>query len=207
MIGVTVHLVDDDESHVRAVGRMLSADGFSVRTFTSGESLLAGVTRDSRGCVVADLEMPGLDGLALQKELAGAGIFMPVVFLSGRGDIPRTVKAMQEGAVDFLEKHAPGQQLLAAVQRALARDAEEFEQRARLGAVSKRFASLTKREMEVLAEVVRGRMNKQIAATLGISERTVKMHRTAITSKVGVHSAAQLATLAREAALFEPGAR
>jgi len=205
MTAPTVHLVDDDESHVRAVGRMLTAQGFAARTFTSGDSLLAGVSRETRGCVVADLEMPGLDGLALQKALADAGIFMPVVFLSGRGDIPRTVRAMQEGAVDFLEKHAPADELVAAIRRALARDAEENAARAHLGAVSKRFANLTQRELEVLAEVVRGRMNKQIAASLGISERTVKMHRTSITTKVGVHSAAQLATLAREAGLFEPG--
>lgn len=200
---MTVHLVDDDESHLRAVARLLSAEGFPVRAYSSGEALLAAVARESRGCVVADLEMPGLDGLALQHALAAAGVLMPVVFLSGRGDIPRTVKAMQEGAVDFIEKHAPREQLVGAVRRALARDAEEEAQRSRLGAVSKRFASLTKREMEVLCEVVRGRMNKQIAAKLGISERTVKMHRTAITTKVGVHSAAQLATLAREAGLFE----
>lgn len=206
MSAPVVHLVDDDESQVRATGRMLSAQGFTVRAFTSGEALLAGANRETRGCVVADLEMPGLDGLALQHELARAGVLMPVVFLSGRGDIPRTVKAMQEGAVDFIEKHAPGAQLVAAVRSALDRDADESAQRARLGAVSKRFASLTKRELEVLCEVVRGLMNKQIAAKLGISERTVKMHRTAITTKVGVHSAAQLATLAREAGLFDPPA-
>ena len=203
MTGLTVHVVDDDESHLRAVGRMLAADGFSVRTVTSGEALLAGVDPDTRGCVVADLEMPGLDGLALQQGLANAGVLMPVVFLSGRGDIPRTVKAMQEGAVDFIEKHAPGSQLVGAIRRAFARDALESEQRARLGAVAQRFTRLTGRELEVLREVVRGLLNKQIAAELGISERTVKMHRTAITTKVGVHSAAQLATLAREAGLFE----
>ena len=199
----TVYVVDDDESHVRAIGRMLSAEGFAVRTFTSGEALLAAVDRETRGCVVADLEMPGLDGLALQHELASAGVLMPVVFLSARGDIPRTVRAMQEGAVDFLEKHAPGAQLVDAIRRALVRDDNESEQRDRLGAVAQRFATLTNRELEVLREVVRGLMNKQIAAKLGISERTVKMHRTAVTTKVGVHSAAQLATLAREAGLFE----
>ena len=144
MSAVTVHLVDDDESHVRAVARMLSAQGFAVRTFDSGAALLSAASPAVRGCVVADLEMPGLDGLELQKALAGAGVFMPVVFLSGRGDIPRTVQAMQEGAVDFIEKHAPAEQLVAAVRRALARDAEEFERRAHLGEVSKRFASLSR---------------------------------------------------------------
>jgi two-component system response regulator FixJ len=203
MTAVTVHLVDDDESHLRAAARLLSAEGFAVRTFQSGAELLSGVGRDTRGCVVADLEMPGLDGLGLQAALARKQVLMPFVFLSGRGDIPRTVLAMREGAVDFIEKLAPRERLVAAIRRALARDAVESARRAQAGEVARRFASLTKREMEVLEEVVRGRMNKQIAAKLGISERTVKMHRTAITSKVGVHSAAQLATLARDAGLFD----
>jgi two-component system response regulator FixJ len=204
MTAATVHLVDDDESHLRAAARLLSAAGFAVRTFASGAELLAGVGRDTRGCVVADLEMPELDGLALQAALVRAGVLMPLVFLSGRGDIPHTVLAMREGAVDFIEKQAPGEQLIAAVRGAQERDAAESARRTQAADVASRFANLTKRESEVLAEVVRGQMNKQIAAKLGISERTVKMHRTAITSKVGVHSAAQLATLARDAGLFEP---
>jgi FixJ family two-component response regulator len=204
MTGALVHLVDDDESHLRAVARMLSAQGFSVRSFPSGASLLSKVNSDTRGCVVADLDMPELDGLQLQAALARAQIFMPVVFLSGHGDIPHTVQAMREGAVDFIEKHAPGERLVAAVRRALARDAAECALRDRRGELARRFTSLTRREFEVLAEVINGLMNKQIAAKLGISERTVKMHRTSITTKVGVHSAAQLATLARDAGLFGP---
>jgi FixJ family two-component response regulator len=199
----TVHLVDDDESHLRAVARMLSVEGFAVRAFPSGEALLAAVGAETRGCVVADLEMPGLDGLALQDALHEARVLMPVVFLSGRGDIPRTVRAMREGAVDFLEKHVPKEELLAAIRRAIAQDAAECGRRERIDEQRRRFDRLTRREIEVLREVVRGLMNKQIAAKLGISERTVKMHRTAITTKVGVHSAAQLATLAREAGIFE----
>lgn len=202
MIAPTVHLVDDDESYIRATARMLSAEGFAVRPLASGEALLAGITRETRGCVVADLEMPGLDGIALQAEMGRLGILMPVVFLSGRGDIPHTVRAMREGAVDFIEKSASREMLVESIRRALARDAADFGQRAGTVALQKRFARLTQREREVLGEVVRGRMNKQIAATLGISERTVKMHRTSITTKVGVHSAAELATLAREAGLF-----
>jgi two-component system response regulator FixJ len=202
MTATTVHLVDDDESHLRAVGRMLSAQGFQVRTYSSGAALLSGVDGDTRGCVVADLDMPELDGLQLQAALARGGILMPVVFLSGRGDIPHTVQAMREGAVDFIEKHAPGDQLVAAIRRAFAQDTADRDERQRRSELARRFESLTPRELEVLAEVIDGLLNKQIAAKLGICERTVKMHRTSITTKVGVHSAARLSTLAREAGLF-----
>ena len=203
----TVHLVDDDESYLRAVARLLSAAGFKVQTFSSGKSLLAAVGRETRGCVVADLEMPDLDGLELQSTLQREGVYMPVLFLTGRGDIPRTVRAMQDGADDFIEKHAPSERLIAAIRKALAHDASKSERVRQLGEIARRFEGLTKRELEVLAELVQGQLNKQIAAKLGISERTVKMHRTSITSKVGVHSAAQLATLVRDAELFETPAR
>ena len=203
----TVYLVDDDESHLRAVARLLSAKGFQVLTHASGKSLLGCVGRETRGCVVADLEMPELDGLELQAELRRAGILMPVLFLTGRGDIPRTVRAMQGGADDFIEKHVPAERLIAAIRKALAHDASESERVRQLGEIARRFEGLTKRELEVLAELVKGLLNKQIAAKLGISERTVKMHRTSITTKVGVHSAAQLATLARDAGLFETAAK
>lgn len=198
-----VHLVDDDESYLRATGRMLAAEGFPVGAYSSGARLLLAVTPETRGCIVADLSMPEIDGLELQAALARAGIEMPVLFLSGRGDIPSTVRAMQGGAVDFLEKHAPRERLLAAIRRALERDATESGRRATQAELRQRFETLTKREVEVLHEVVRGRMNKQIAATLGISERTVKLHRTAIKSKVGVQSSARLATLTRDAGLFD----
>ena len=190
----TVHVVDDDASFGRALGRLLTAHGFAVRAFGSGGEFLAHVTPASRGCVVMDLNMPGLGGLEVQQRLAEQRISLPIVFLTGRGDIPTSVRAMRQGAVDFLEKHAAETELLAAVERALADDA------ARSGLHS-RFANLTDREREILRHVVRGRMNKQIAADLGIHERTVKLHRSAITSKLGVRSAAELASLARDAGL------
>jgi FixJ family two-component response regulator len=205
-IRATVHLVDDDASYLRATARMLSADGFQVRSFDSGTRLLADVTPETRGCIVADLSMPELDGLGLQAALMRAEVTMPLLFLSGHGDIPSTVRAMQGGAVDFLEKHAPRERLLAAIRAALERDVREAARLAARAALRQRFGELTRREIEVLREVVRGQMNKQIAATLGISERTVKLHRTAVKAKVGVHSAARLATLARDAGLFEEGA-
>ena len=187
-----VHVVDDDGSFARAVTRLLSAHGFQVRAFGSGAELLAQISHDTRGCVVTDLNMPQQSGLDLQHSLASKGVALPVIFLTGNGDIPSSVRAMREGAVDFLEKHAPMEELVAAVRRALEADQAKSKLR-------ERFAQLTGREVQVLRQVVRGRMNKQIAADLGIHERTVKLHRTAITAKVGVRSAAELATLAREA--------
>jgi FixJ family two-component response regulator len=199
----TVHLVDDDASYLRATGRMLAAEAFQVQSFESGARLLEAVTPATRGCIVADLSMPELDGLGLQAALARADVTMPLLFLSGHGDVPSTVRAMQGGAVDFVEKHAPRERLLAAIRAALERDARDSERLTARAALRQRFGELTRREFEVLREVVRGQMNKQIAATLGISERTVKLHRTAVKSKIGAQSSARLATLARDAGLFE----
>lgn len=190
-----VRVVDDDSSFARALTRLLTAQGFHVRSFGSGAELLAEVSAESRGCVVIDLNMPGMNGLELQGELARRAANLPVIFLTGAADIPSSVQAMRGGAVDFLEKGAPGEHLIAAVERALALDRMQH-------ALRERFAKLTDRELEVLRHVVRGRMNKQIAAELGIHERTVKLHRTAVTAKVGVRSVAELTTLARDAGLL-----
>ena len=195
----TVFLVDDDESYLKATARMLTAEGFRVGLFPSADRLRKAVSPDTRGCVIADLSMPEMNGLELQAALSRTGVHMPLVFLSGQGDIPSTVHAMRGGAVDFLEKHAPREQLVAAIRRALERDLSDSARRSQLAGIRRRFEALSKRELEVLREVLRGQMNKQIAATLGISERTVKLHRTAIKQKIGVQSAAQLASLARDA--------
>jgi FixJ family two-component response regulator len=197
-----VYIVDDDAACGTAVRRLLRAAGIEAQAFDSGAALLADLPVDAHGCVVADLRMPGLDGLALQEALASTGNPLPVVFLSGHADIPSTVRAMRQGAVDFLEKSAPGEALIAAVRRALARDAADKAERQRTDELRTRFEALTPREREVLGCVVRGLMNKQIAAELGIHERTVKLHRTAITTKVGAHATATLAVLTREAGLF-----
>ena len=190
-----VRVVDDDASFLTAVARMLRASGFSVKTFASAREFLAQPELNVPGCVLVDLQMPGLSGLDLQEELAKAGHMLPVIFLSGRGDIPTTVQVMRKGAEDFLTKRAPKEELLEAVKRALERDATERAERARLAALSAPFATLTPRELEVLKHVVQGRLNKQIAYDLGIHERTVKLHRTAITTKLGVHSTAELTKL------------
>jgi FixJ family two-component response regulator len=190
-----VRIVDDDVSFLTAVARMLRASGFVVKTFTSAVEFLARPELDVPGCVLVDLQMPGLSGLDLQEVLAKAGHLLPVIFLSGHGDIPTTVQVMRGGAEDFLTKRAPKEELIDAVKRALTRDASERAERTKLAALRAPFATLTPRELEVLQHVVRGRLNKQIAFDLGIHERTVKLHRTAITTKLGVHSTAELTKL------------
>lgn len=195
MSSPVVHVVDDDESFLRAVTRLLRASGLEVRTFVSAAEFLAQPRHTSRGCVISDLQMPGMNGLAFQEAMIKAEHTMPIIFLTGNGDIPSSVSAMKQGAVDFLEKRAPKEQLFEAVTRAFARDAAEHEQRSLQRGLRLKFASLSEREKEVLEEVVRGKMNKEIAADLGIHERTVKLHRTAITTKLQVQSVAELTRL------------
>jgi FixJ family two-component response regulator len=197
-----IHAVDDDPSYLAAVARLLRAAGYSVKTNLSADEFLARASDDA-GCVIADLHMPGMDGLELQQALANKGIELPLVFLSGEGDIPSTVQAMRHGAEDFLTKSAPKEQLFAAVDRALARDAQQRVVSARLGALRSRVATLSPRELGVLRHVVEGRMNKQIAADLGISERTVKLHRTAITTKLKVRSVAEVTRVVQAVGLFD----
>jgi len=186
------------------MARLLSASGFSVSTHASASSFLEQWDREAPGCVVSDLRMPGVDGLSLQLALARSSNPLPLLFLTGQGDIASTVRAMREGAEDFLEKRAPQEQLLDAVRRALARDAVERSARGRHATLAASFKALTVREREVLEQVVRGRLNKQIAADLGIHERTVKRHRTAVTTKLGVQSVAELTQLSLEAGIFTP---
>jgi FixJ family two-component response regulator len=197
----TVHLVDDDAEFLAATSRLVRKSGFPVVTHPSVADLLARVSPENRGCVVADLVVPEVNGLQLQALLTDRGVMMPVVFLTGHGDIPSSVQAMRRGAVDFLEKLAPREQLIGAIARALERDAEAQVARARREERRRRFDTLTEREREILAQVVRGERNKQIAGRLGVTERTVKLHRAAISTKLGVHSVAQLAILASEARL------
>jgi FixJ family two-component response regulator len=201
-----VQIVDDDPSFLAAASRLLRASGFAVKTFSSASNFLAHRDTDSPGCVVADLQMPGINGLDLQSALTRSRNPLPILFLTGHGDIPSSVRAMRGGAVDFLEKRAPKEKLLDAVRRALARDARERKDRARQRELRARFDTLSERELEVLSHVVQGRLNKQIAGDLGIHERTVKLHRTAITTKLGVSSVAELTRLTLEAGIFEASA-
>jgi len=196
-------IVDDDASYLAATTRMLRASGFAVQPFPAARELLAPLGADTAGCVIADLQMPEMNGLDLQAALARTRNAMPVIFLAGHGDIPSTVRAMRDGAEDFLEKRAPKEMLLAAVRRALARDERERAGRSKKREVQALFDLLTEREHEVLTHVLRGALNKQIAAELGICERTVKLHRTSITTKLGVQSVAELARLAQEHPPFD----
>jgi two-component system response regulator FixJ len=197
-----LHVVDDDTSFLAAISRLLRGAGYVVRTFSSAEEFLAQVS-DTPGCVVADLQMPGLSGLDLQEALKRAGQTLPVIFLTGQGDIPTSVRAMRQGAEDFLLKRAPKEELLETIEHALARDVRQRAERTRLRDLRARFDVLTPREREVLQHVVRGQLNKQIASDLGIHERTVKLHRTAVTTKLRVQSVAELTLLVREAGIFE----
>ena len=194
----TIFLVDDDPSFLSSMARLCRASGFVVRAFSSAADFLAQRSPKAPGCVVADLQMPGMNGLELQEALARSDNPLPVVFLTGQGDIPSSVKAMRHGAEDFLTKRAPRQELLAAVERALARDAHDRQERTRRRELRARFDELTPREREVLNHVLRGQLNKQIAADLGVAERSVKRHRTSLMGKLEVQSVAQLAQLAAE---------
>jgi FixJ family two-component response regulator len=198
-----VFVVDDDASFLTAVARLLRASGFVAKTFGSAAEFLAWPELDVPGCVLADLQMPGLSGLDLQEALARAGHLLPVIFLTGHGDIPTSVRAMRRGAEDFLTKRAPKEELLDAVKRALARDAHARAERARVEALRTPFATLTPREREVLAQVLAGRLNKRIAADLGIDQRSVKRHRTSIMTKLRVQSVAELTHLVQEADLWD----
>jgi FixJ family two-component response regulator len=194
-----VHIVDDNAPFLAATSRLLRASGFAVQTFASAADFLAERQENAPGCVLADVQMPGMNGLELQAALARSANPLPILFLTGHGDIPSTVRAMRDGAEDFLEKRAPKEQLLAAIERAMARDVREREVLARQRELRARFDALTKRELEVLGHVVRGKLNKQIAGDLGIHERTVKLHRAAITTKLHVQSVAELTRLTDEA--------
>jgi two-component system response regulator FixJ len=197
-----VHIVDDDASFLAAISRLLRVSGFTVQTFSTVSDFLTQRDSDASGCVLADLKMPGMSGLDLQLALAQTQNPLPIVFLTGHGDIPSTVRAMRCGAEDFLEKRAPKEKVLDAVKRSLARDTLERESRARQHDLRARFDALTKRELEVLSHVVQGKLNKQIADDLCIHERTVKLHRTAITTKVRVQSVAELTKMTLEAGIF-----
>jgi len=199
----TVFIIDDDAPFLKSMARLLKAVGYHVQAFESAQEFLEYLDAGTPGCVVADLQMPGIDGLQLQESLRQHVNPLPVIFLTGQGDIPTTVSAMRGGAEDFLTKRAPKEEVLAAIERALERDQQDRQRRGRLQELRRRFAGLSERELEVLEYVVQGKMNKEIAAALGINERTVKLHRTHITRKLRVQSVVELARLVDEAGLFK----
>jgi FixJ family two-component response regulator len=197
----TVFLVDDDASVLRALARLLRAAGHVVRSYQSPRAFLAEHDSGVPGCAVLDLSMPEVDGLALQAVLAAGPVPRPVIFLTGAADVPTSVRAMKAGAVDFLTKPVDQAALLAAVGQATAADREAREARAGVAAASARVDALTPREREVLALVVAGRLNKQIAHTLGTSLKTVKVHRGRMMAKMGVQTVADLVRAAEAAGI------
>jgi RNA polymerase sigma factor (sigma-70 family) len=195
----TVFVIDDDRSFLTSITRLLRGAGFTVQPYSSAVTFLKERDAEAPGCVVTDLEMPEINGLELQETLANSGRPLPVLFLTGHGDIPASVAAMRRGAEDFLTKRTPKEALLAAVKRALERNEREDRQRARQHELESRLERLTPRDQEVLTHVLRGRLNKQIAADLGIDERSVKRHRTSVMTKLQVTSVAGLLHLIHEA--------
>ena len=192
-----VHVVDDDDSLRKAVTRLLRAAGYDVRAYASaGEFLLASRENNRRGCVLLDVRMPGPSGLDLQEALAREEEPLPVIFLTAYGDVPTSVRAMKAGAVDFLTKPIKRDVLLSAVRTALARDVRLHTSHEQRRDLRMRFTKLTPREREVFDLVVAGRLNKQIAAELGMAERTVKAHRAQVMTKMQATSLAELVHLA-----------
>lgn len=193
--GPTVFVVDDDASVLRGLDRLLRAAGYTVEAHASPRVFLERAPSDRPGCVVVDLRMPEISGLELQEELERRGCRLPLVFLTGHGDVSSSVRAMKAGAIDFLTKPCDDTDLIAAVERALSRDAAARAAREEQLAVKARFEALTPREREVCLLVSRGLLNKQIAADLGTSEKTIKVHRGRVMDKLGVESVAELVRL------------
>jgi FixJ family two-component response regulator len=193
-----IGLVDDEPGMLKALQRLLNAAGFHVRAFGSADEFLKGFRCQRVDCLVLDVAMPGLNGLELQEQLNQTGTQLPIVFLTGRGDIPMSVRAIKAGAVNFLTKPVNDADLLAAVRIALAEAHRIQEVAGKLAGLRARFANLTPREAEVFRHVIAGKLNKQIAADLGTSEQTIKVHRMRITEKMGFPSVAGLVRAAEQ---------
>jgi FixJ family two-component response regulator len=187
-----VFVVDDDLSVREAIKSLIRSVGLRVETFETAQEFLRSKRPDAPGCVVLDVRLPGLSGLDLQRELAAHGINLPVIFITGHGDIPMSVRAMKAGALEFLTKPFRDQDLLDAIQQALECDLSARQQRSETAELRERFDSLTSREREVIGLVVSGLLNKQIAGELGTSEVTIKIHRSQVMKKMGAGSLAEL---------------
>lgn len=194
-----VFVVDDDPGVCKALGRLVRAAGFEVLTFSSPEAFLEEHDPTAPGCLVLDVALPGLNGLELQDNLARAGCPRSIIFITGKGDIPTSVRAMKAGAVDFLTKPVDDEQLLAAIRAGLARENKWRREQAEVASIQARLATLTEREHEVLEHIISGEINKQIAGQLGTVEKTIKVHRGRVMMKMGAHSLAELVRLAARA--------
>ena len=196
-----IHNVDDDASFLTAIARLLRASGYDVALYESGDQLAKNPPGGEPGCILLDVQMAGLDGLQLQDRLAAAELSLPIVFVTGQGSIPMSVRAIKAGAHDFLAKPVSKQTLLPAIENALARYREHREHHNRLGALRSLLATLTPRERQVFDLVVRGKLNKQIAYQLGAAERTIKAHRQKIMEKLRTGSVAELVSVAERLGL------
>src|SRR6266550_8397005 len=191
-----VYVIDDDTSMRSAIKRLVLAVGLNAETFSSGQEFLDSKLPDVPGCAVLDVRLPGPSGLDLQRELSERGIQIPIIFVTGHGDIPMSVKAMKGGAVEFLTKPFRDQDLLDAIQLGLSRDRARRENEKALADLRERFASLSPREREIVIEVARGRLSKQIAHDIGIAEATVKVHRSRAMQKMQAGSLPELGRMA-----------
>jgi FixJ family two-component response regulator len=200
----TVYVVDDEPDMLKALERLLGVAGFSVQTFASPEQFLAQHDDTVPGCIVLDLALPVLNGLELQQALLAQGNALPIVFLTGRGDIAASVRAMKLGAADFLTKPVEADELIAAVAGALERNREQRAARAEQHLAASRLATLTAREREVFELIAQGRLNKQIAAECGTVERTIKFHRANLMRKLGVRTVADLVRVAERVGTGKP---
>ena len=197
----TVYAVDDEPGTLKAIARLLRAAGWSVVAFASAREFLEKLDPAAPGCLVLDLSMPEMTGLEVQQALQARRCALPIVFLTGRADVPTSVKAMKRGAADFLTKPVDEKDLLAAVGRAVERGAAARKDRAEVAAIAERIATLTPREREVLEHVISGRLNKQIGADLGTAEKTIKVHRGRVMEKMKAASVADLVRLAERAGI------
>jgi FixJ family two-component response regulator len=197
-VPASVFVVDDDPSVCKAVSRLLRSAGWEVHAFTSAAEFLQYDRPDATSCLVLDVQLPGLDGLELQHSLALGHVALPIIFITGHGDIPMTVHAMKSGAADFLSKPIDDVALLSAVEQALAKDAQQRESLSDVSDIWRRVESLSPREREVLGYVVAGRLNKQIAHRLGVTEKTIKVHRGQVMRKMQARSLADLVRMAEK---------
>ena len=208
-MSTVIHVVDDDASFRTSIGRLLRASGYEVVLYESAKQLLEQMPDEvGPSCILLDVRIPGLSGPELQNCLAERGSKVPIIFLTGHGDIPASVQAIKAGAEDFLTKPVPKDKLLDTIERAIARDQSIREQRARLNTLHTLVSALTPRERQVFELVVRGKMNKQIAHELGTTERTIKAHRQQVMEKTQVQSLAELVSLAERLGILAalPGA-